>query len=251
MEQIFKDKVIIITGSTFGIGKTTALAFAKRGAKVVLSDYKADEDTEKTIRDNGGEAIFVSCDVSNEGDVKNLVTKTIAHYGRLDFAFNNAGIEGTPAPATECSNENWDKTININLTGVWYCMKYQIPEMLKTGGGSIVNNASIAGLVGFGSMPAYVASKHGVVGLTKNVALDYAKQGIRVNAVCPGVIHTPMIDRFTGGDQAAMDQLKAGKPMGRIGQPEEIAETVIFLCSDGASFITGQSIAVDGGWTVQ
>lgn len=251
MEQIFKDKVIIITGSTFGIGKTTALAFAKRGAKVVLSDYKADEDTEKTIRDNGGEAIFVSCDVSNEGDVKNLVTKTIAHYGRLDFAFNNAGIEGTPAPATECTNENWDKTININLTGVWYCMKYQIPEMLKTGGGSIVNNASIAGLVGFGSMPAYVASKHGVVGLTKNVALDYAKQGIRVNAVCPGVIHTPMIDRFTGGDQAAMDQLKAGKPMGRIGQPEEIAETVIFLCSDGASFITGQSIAVDGGWTVQ
>lgn len=251
MEQIFKDKVIIITGSTFGIGKTTALAFAKRGAKVVLSDYKADEDTEKTIRDNGGEAIFVSCDVSNEGDVKNLVTKTITHYGRLDFAFNNAGIEGTPAPATECSNENWDKTININLTGVWYCMKYQIPEMLKTGGGSIVNNASIAGLVGFGSMPAYVASKHGVVGLTKNVALDYAKQGIRVNAVCPGVIHTPMIDRFTGGDQAAMDQLKAGKPMGRIGQPEEIAETVIFLCSDGASFITGQSIAVDGGWTVQ
>lgn len=251
MEQIFKDKVIIITGSTFGIGKTTALAFAKRGAKVVLSDYKADEDTEKTIRDNGGEAIFVSCDVSNEGDVKNLVTKTIAHYGRLDFAFNNAGIEGTPAPANECTNENWDKTININLTGVWYCMKYQIPEMLKTGGGSIVNNASIAGLVGFGSMPAYVASKHGVVGLTKNVALDYAKQGIRVNAVCPGVIHTPMIDRFTGGDQAAMDQLKAGKPMGRIGQPEEIAETVIFLCSDGASFITGQSIAVDGGWTVQ
>jgi NAD(P)-dependent dehydrogenase (short-subunit alcohol dehydrogenase family) len=130
-------------------------------------------------------------------------------------------------------------------------MKYQIPEMLKTGGGSIVNNASIAGLVGFGGVPAYVASKHGLVGLTKNVALDYAKQGIRVNAVCPGVIQTPMIDRFTGGDQAAMEQLKAGKPMGRIGQPEEIAETVVFLCSEGASFITGQAIAVDGGWTVQ
>jgi NAD(P)-dependent dehydrogenase (short-subunit alcohol dehydrogenase family) len=251
MEQIFKDKVILITGSTFGIGKTTALAFAARGAKVVLSDYIQDEDTEKTIKENGNDAIFIKCDVSKEEDVKNLVAETIAHFGRLDFCFNNAGIEGTPAPATECTNENWDKTININLTGVWYCMKYQIPEMLKTGGGSIVNNASIAGLVGFGSMPAYVASKHGVVGLTKNVALDYAKQGIRVNAVCPGVIHTPMIDRFTGGDQAAMEQLKAGKPMGRIGQPEEIAETVIFLCSDGASFITGQSIAVDGGWTVQ
>lgn len=251
MEQIFKDKVILITGSTFGIGKTTALAFAARGAKVVLSDYIQDEDTEKTIKENGNEAIFIKCDVSKEEDVKNLVAETVAHFGRLDFCFNNAGIEGSPAPATECTNENWDKTININLTGVWYCMKYQIPEMLKTGGGSIVNNASIAGLVGFGSMPAYVASKHGVVGLTKNVALDYAKQGIRVNAVCPGVIHTPMIDRFTGGDQAAMDQLKAGKPMGRIGQPEEIAETVIFLCSDGASFITGQSIAVDGGWTVQ
>lgn len=251
MEQIFKDKVILITGSTFGIGKTTALAFAARGAKVVLSDYIQDEDTEKTIKENGNDAIFIKCDVSKEEDVKNLVAETVAHFGRLDFCFNNAGIEGSPAPATECSNENWDKTININLTGVWYCMKYQIPEMLKTGGGSIVNNASIAGLVGFGSMPAYVASKHGVVGLTKNVALDYAKQGIRVNAVCPGVIQTPMIDRFTGGDQAAMDQLKAGKPMGRIGQPEEIAETVIFLCSDGASFITGQSIAVDGGWTVQ
>lgn len=251
MEQIFKDKVILITGSTFGIGKTTALAFAARGAKVVLSDYIQDEDTEKTIKENGNEAIFIKCDVSKEEDVKNLVAETVAHFGRLDFCFNNAGIEGSPAPATECTNENWDKTININLTGVWYCMKYQIPEMLKTGGGSIVNNASIAGLVGFGSMPAYVASKHGVVGLTKNVALDYAKQGIRVNAVCPGVIQTPMIDRFTGGDQAAMDQLKAGKPMGRIGQPEEIAETVIFLCSDGASFITGQSIAVDGGWTVQ
>ncbi|HSI75710.1 MAG TPA: SDR family oxidoreductase [Lunatimonas sp.] len=251
MEQIFKDKVIIITGSTFGIGKTTALAFAARGAMVVLSDYIPDEDTEKSIKENGNDAIFVKCDVSREEDVRNLVAETVAHYGRLDFCFNNAGIEGTPAPATDCTNENWDKTININLKGVWYCMKYQIPEMLKTGGGSIVNNASIAGLVGFGNMPAYVASKHGVVGLTKNAALDYAKQGIRVNAVCPGVIHTPMIDRFTGGDQAAIEQLKAGKPMGRIGQPEEIAETVVFLCSDGASFITGQAIAVDGGWTVQ
>lgn len=251
MEKVLVDKVIIITGSTFGIGKSTAIAFAKRGAKVVLSDWCEDEETEKIIRENGGEAIFVKCDVSNEEDVKNLVSKTISHYGRLDYAFNNAGIEGTPSPATDCTNENWDRTININLKGVWFCMKYQIPEMLKVGGGSIVNNASIAGLVGFGGIPAYVASKHGVVGLTKNAALDYAKQNIRVNAVCPGVIQTPMIDRFTGEDPKALEQLVAPKPMGRVGQPEEIAETVIFLCSDASSFITGQAIAVDGGWTVQ
>ncbi|MFN5310272.1 MAG: SDR family oxidoreductase [Candidatus Kapaibacterium sp.] len=251
METAFKNKVIIITGSTFGIGKSTAIAFAQRGAKVVLSDWKQDEDTLSTIIKNGGDAIFVKCDVSVEDDVKNLVAETIAKYGRLDFAFNNAGIEGTPAPATECSNDNWDKTININLKGVWYCMKYQIPEMLKVGGGVIVNNASIAGLVGFGGVPAYVASKHAVVGLTKNVALDYAKQNIRVNAVCPGVIHTPMVDRFTGQDPEVLEQLVAAKPMGRVGQPEEIAETVVFLCSNAASFITGQAIAIDGGWTTQ
>jgi NAD(P)-dependent dehydrogenase (short-subunit alcohol dehydrogenase family) len=251
METTFKNKVVIITGSTYGIGKSAAIAFAQRGAKVVLSDWKQDEDTLSTIIKNGGDSIFVNCDVSVENDVKTLVAETIAKYGRLDFAFNNAGIEGTPASATECSNDNWDKTININLKGVWYCMKYQIPEMLKVGGGVIVNNASIAGLVGFGGVPAYVASKHAVVGLTKNVALDYEKQNIRVNAVCPGVIHTPMIDRFTGGDPKAIEQLVAAKPMGRVGQPEEIAETVVFLCSNAASFITGQAIAIDGGWTTQ
>lgn len=251
MEQIFKDRVIIVTGSTFGIGKSTAIAFAQRGAKVVLSDWMEDEGTQKIIKDNGGDSIFVKCDVSNEEDVKSLVVKTISHYGRLDFAFNNAGIEGTPAPVSECSNDNWDKTININLKGVWFCMKYQIPEMLKAGGGSIVNNASVAGLVGFSAVPAYVASKHGVVGLTKNAALDYAKQNIRVNAVCPGVIHTPMVDRFTGNDPKVLEQLLAAKPMGRAGQAEEIAETVVFLCSGAASFITGQAIAVDGGWTTQ
>lgn len=251
METSFKNKVVIITGSTFGIGKSTAIAFAQRGAKVVLSDWNQDEDTLSTIIENGGDAIFVKCDVSAENDVINLVAETIAKYGRLDFAFNNAGIEGTPAPATECSNDNWDKTINVNLKGVWYCMKYQIPEMLKVGGGVIVNNASIAGLVGFGGVPAYVASKHAVVGLTKNVALDYAKQNIRVNAVCPGVIHTPMVDRFTGQDPKVLEQLVAAKPMGRVGQPEEIAETVVFLCSNAASFITGQAIAIDGGWTTQ
>lgn len=251
MEQVFKDKVVVITGSTFGIGKSTAIAFALRGAKVVLSDYIEDDDTLKIIKENGGDAIFVKCDVSNEADVKNLVDTTISEFGRLDFAFNNAGIEGTAAPVVECENENWDNTININLKGVWFCMKYQIPEMLKNGGGVIVNNASVAGLVGFSGLPAYVASKHAVVGLTKNVALDYAKQNIRVNAVCPGVIDTPMIDRFTGDDPETREQLAAAKPMGRIGQPIEIAETVVFLCSNAASFITGQAIAVDGGMTTQ
>ncbi len=251
MEQNFKGKVIIVTGSSFGIGRSTAIAFAQRGAKVVLSDWKEDEDTLNIIHQKGGEAIFVKCDVSMEEDVKKLVAAAISTYGRLDVAFNNAGIEGAPAPAADCTNDNWDRTININLKGVWYSMKYEIPEMLKAGGGVIVNNASIAGLVGFAGVPAYVASKHGVVGLTKNAAMDYAKQNIRVNAVCPGVIHTPMVDRFTGNDPKVLEQLVANKPMGRVGEPEEIAETVVFLCSPGSSFITGQAIAVDGGWTTQ
>jgi NAD(P)-dependent dehydrogenase (short-subunit alcohol dehydrogenase family) len=251
MEQIFKDKVVVVTGSSFGIGRATAIAFAQRGAKVVLSDWVEDKGTLDAIGEFGGEAFFVKCDVSKDDDVQNMVAQAVARYGRLDFAFNNAGIEGSPAPAADCSDENWDRTIGINLKGVWLCIKHEIPEMIKTGRGAIVNNASIAGLVGFADVPAYVASKHGVVGLTKNVALDYAKQNIRVNAVCPGIIHTPMIDRYTGNDPKVMQQMVAGKPMERIGQPEEIAETVVFLCSAAASFITGQAIAVDGGWTTQ
>ena len=251
MEQIFKGKVAVVTGSSYGIGRSTAIAFAKRGAKVVLSDWVDDNDTREVIGQAGGEAVYFKCDVSNEEEVRSLMAQAVSHYGRLDFAFNNAGVEGSPAPVADCSNENWDRTIGINLRGVWLCMKHQIPAMLKTGGGVIVNNASIAGLVGFAGVPAYVASKHGVVGLTKNAALDYAKQNIRVNAVCPGVIQTPMIERFTGGDPIVIQQLVAGEPMDRLGQPEEIAETVVFLCSDAASFITGQAIAVDGGWTTR
>ncbi|MDF9797851.1 NAD(P)-dependent dehydrogenase (short-subunit alcohol dehydrogenase family) [Catalinimonas alkaloidigena] len=251
MEQIFKNKVALITGSSYGIGKATAIAFAQRGAKVVLSDWKDDVDTLDTIHQVGGEAIFVKCDVSNESMVKSLIEETIRRFGKLDLAFNNAGIEGTPAPAPDCTRDNWDKVIGINLTGTWLCMRYEIPAMLSQGKGVIINNASIAGLVGFPGMPAYVASKHGLVGLTKNVALDFAKEGIRVNAVCPGVIHTPMIDRYTGGDQQVLEQFAEATPMGRIGQPEEIAETVVFLCSDAASYITGQAIAVDGSWTTK
>jgi NAD(P)-dependent dehydrogenase (short-subunit alcohol dehydrogenase family) len=251
MDTIFKNKVAIITGSSYGIGKATAICFAKKGASIVLSDWEEDVDTLNTIKSFGGKAIFIKADVSKESDVKNIVAETIKNFGRLDYAFNNAGIEGQQGIIHESSNDNWEKVIGINLTGVYYCMKHQIPEMLKTGGGVIVNNSSIAGLVGFSGVPAYVASKHALVGLTKNVALDYAKQNIRVNAVCPGVIQTPMIDRFTGGSKDVADQMAAAKPMGRLGTPEEIANTVAFLCSDDASFITGQALAVDGGWVTQ
>lgn len=251
MNNIFKDKVAIITGSSYGIGKATAICFAKKGASVVLTDWADDVDTLVTIESFGGEAFFVKADVSKEDHVKHIIAETLKHYGHLDYAFNNAGIEGEQGAIHESSNENWDKVISINLTGVYYCMKHQIAEMLKSGGGAIVNNSSIAGLVGFNGIPAYVASKHAIVGLTKNAALDYAKQNIRVNAVCPGVVQTPMIERFTGGSQEVTEQLTAAQPIGRVGQPEEIANTVAFLCSDDASFITGQALAADGGWVAQ
>lgn len=251
MEKIFERKVAIVTGGSFGIGRATALAMAARGAKVVIADWVEDTHTLNAISDAGGDAIFVKCDVSQSADVKALIEKTISAFGRLDFAFNNAGIEGIPGPLVEGKEENWNKTLAVNLTGVWLCMKDEIAEMLKGGGGVIVNCASIAGLVGFPNSAAYVASKHGVVGLTKTAALELAKSNIRVNALCPGVIKTPMIDRFTGNNPEVEEQFKNSEPIGRLGTPEEIAETVVFLCSDGASFITGQAIAVDGGWVAQ
>lgn len=251
MEKIFKGKVAIVTGGAFGIGKATAIEFAKHGANVVIADVVEDNETLDAITKAEGNAIFVKCDVSKENEVKAMVKATVGHFGRLDFAFNNAGIEGLASSTTDCSNENWDRTINVNLKGVWLCMKHEIPEMLKTGNSAIVNCASIAGLVGFPNLPAYTASKHGLIGLTKTTAFEFAKAGLRVNAICPGVIKTPMIDRFTGKKKEAEQQFIAGEPIGRMGKPEEVASVVIFLCSDGASFITGHAMAVDGGWIAQ
>ena len=251
METTFKNKVAIVTGGSSGIGRATALAFAKKGVKVVVVDWKENEEMLHLIKDSGGEAIFIKCDVSKTEDIKAMVEKTIATFGRLDYAFNNAGIEGKSAPTQDCTEENWDQTIGVNLKGIWLSMKYEIPEILKQGKGAIVNCASVAGLVGFAGLPAYVASKHGVVGLTKTAALECAKLGIRVNAVCPGVIQTPMIDRLTGKTKEAVEQFTELEPVGRFGQPEEIANAVVWMCSDEASFVTGIAMAVDGGFVAQ
>ena len=251
MEDQFKNKVAIVTGGSFGIGRATCLAFAKKGAKVVIADWVEDAETLNAVKTLGGEAIFIKCDVSKTEDVKAMIEKTIATFGRLDYAFNNAGIEGNSGTTQECTEENWDKTIGVNLKGIWLCMKHEIPEMLKQGRGVIINCASIAGLVGFPGLPAYVASKHGIVGLTKTTALEYAKSGIRVNAVCPGAIKTAMIDRITGNKKEVEEQFAGMEPIGRLGQPEEVANAVLWLCSDEASFITGHAMAVDGGWVAQ
>ena len=251
MENTFKNKVALVTGGSSGIGKATALAFARKGTKVVIADWIENLETMDMIENLGGDAIFIKCDVSKSEDVKSLIKKTIATFGRLDFAFNNAGIEGTSAPTQDCSEENWDKTIGINLKGIWLCMKYEIPEMLKKNKGAIVNCASVAGLVGFQGLSAYVASKHGIIGLTKTAALEYAQLGIRVNVVCPGVIQTPMIDRLTGKKKDSIEQFTGLEPVGRFGEPEEIANAVLWLCSDEASFVTGIAMPVDGGFVAR
>ncbi len=247
----FQNKVALVTGGSFGIGRATAIAFARQGASVAIVDWIEDYETLYSIRSEGGRAIFIKCDVSIPSQVQQMVEKTMHEFGRLDFAFNNAGIEGHLAHTQDCTEENWNKTIDVNLKGIWLCMKYEIPEMLKQGKGVIVNCASIAGLVGYPGLPAYVASKHGVVGLTKTTALECARKGIRVNAVCPGAIKTPMIDRVTGKRKEAEQQFADMEPIGRLGQPEEVASAVLWLCSDEASFVTGHALAVDGGWIAQ
>lgn len=253
MTQLLRNRTAFVTGAGSGIGRATALAFAQRGANVAVIDTSSEggQETVRLIEKHDSSAFFIKCDTSKEEDVKRAIGETLKKYDSIHYAFNNAGIEGAMAPTAECTTENWDHVISVNLKGVWLCMKYQIPQMLKQGGGAIVNCASIAGLVGFPGIPAYVASKHGVIGLTKNAALEYAKSNIRINAVCPGVIQTPMIDRFVHGEAQAIQTLKNGEPVGRMGKPEEIAEAVVWLCSDGASFVTGHPMVVDGGWVAQ
>ncbi len=247
------NKIALVTGAGSGIGRATALVFAREGAKVVVSDIVVEggEETVQQIKAAGGEALFVKADVSKAADVEALITQTVETYGRLDCAFNNAGIEGGVKPTIDCTEEEFDRTIAVNLTGVWLCMKYELQQMLSQGGGAIVNTASVAGLIGFPGLPDYVASKHGVLGLTKTAALEYAKSGIRVNAVCPGVIQTPMVERGAqlspGFDEVAVSM----EPVGRFGQPAEIGEAVVWLCSDAASFVTGHPMTVDGGLVAQ
>ncbi len=253
MADLLKEKVALVTGGGSGIGRASALAFAREGARVVVADVAVEggEETVGLIKKAGGEALFVRADVTQSAEVEAMVQRAVSAYGRLDCAFNNAGIEGTPAPTAECSEENWERVLAVNLKGVWLCMKHEIPRMLRQGGGAIVNTASVAGLVGFQNMPAYVASKHGVAGLTKTAALEYARQGIRVNAVCPGVIRTPMIERFMGKGGQTEEELSALEPVGRLGAPQEVAEAVVWLCSDAASFVTGHTLVVDGGLVAQ
>lgn len=246
-------KVAVVTGGASGIGRAGALEFAKAGAKVVVADVDVagGEETVKQIRDMGGEAIFVRTDVSKEEDVKAMVEAAEKQFGGLDYAFNNAGIEGQMAPTAEYTLEVWNKVIGINLTGVWLCMRYEIPVMLRRGGGAIVNTASVAGLVGFPSTPAYTASKHGVVGLTKVAAIEYGPQNIRVNAICPGVIETPMVmsrSMQLETNREAYQQMVALHPLNRLGTAEEVAKTAVWLCSPDASFITGAALPVDGGF---
>jgi NAD(P)-dependent dehydrogenase (short-subunit alcohol dehydrogenase family) len=249
----FDGKVAMITGGSSGIGRATALAFAKEGAKILLADIDeaGGEESLSMIRGAGGEAIFFRADVSKVADVEAMVNKTVDAYGRLDYAHNNAGIDGDFATIVKYTEESWDRVMGVNLKSVWAGMKYEIPQMRKNGGGVIINSASVAGMVGFRTMGPYVASKHAVIGLTKTAALEYSNFGIRVNAICPGAIRTPMIDAYLGGDAEKEASMNALQPIGRMGRPEEVANLVVWLCSDAASFITGAAIAIDGGIVAQ
>jgi NAD(P)-dependent dehydrogenase (short-subunit alcohol dehydrogenase family) len=250
MTRQLEGKAALVTGGAAGIGKAAALAFAAEGARIAICDLKVErgEELVRAIEREGGRAIFVQADVSRPDDVEKLIAATVKAFGRLDCAFNNAGIEGHLAPTADCSEENFDRTIAVNLKGLWLCLRAEIKQMLlQGGGGAIVNMSSVAGLVGFANLPAYVASKHGVVGLTKSAALEYATSGIRVNAVCPGVIHTEMIDRVTGKNAAVEKQFVDLEPLGRMGTPREIADAAVWLCSNASSFVTGHALAVDGG----
>ena len=251
MAGILEGKVALITGAGSGIGQATSRIFAREGAKLVLADVveEGGNRTLKMVQDLGAETFFVKCDVGKWSDVEAAIAKAVQTYGRLDCAFNNAGIEGKSADTHECTEENWNRVMAINLTGVWYCMKAEIAQFLKQGGGgAIVNTSSGAGLAGVPHMPAYVASKHGVAGLTRAAALEYGKHNIRINAVCPGPIRTPMLGRLTHERPEVEQRFARAEPLRRLGEPSEIGEAAAWLCSDHASFVTGLPMPVDGGF---
>ncbi|WP_102335872.1 SDR family NAD(P)-dependent oxidoreductase [Salimicrobium jeotgali] len=251
MTELLKDKAGLVTAAGSGIGRASAIALAKSGAKVMVSDVSEEggKETVKMIRDNGGEAQFFKCDVSDEDQVKALVDETVSAFGKLDIAHNNAGINAGQVKIGEMESEDWDKTIKINLYGVFYCVKHQINAMLETGGGSIVNSASGSGLEGSAKMTPYTASKHGVVGLTKSVALEYGKQGIRINAIAPGATITPAIEKWAQNQPEQYNGVLESLPAGEMSTPEDQGNVVAFLCSDLAKQINGVTVPVDGGYT--
>ncbi len=251
-KSAFRGKVAFVTGAANGIGRATALTFAGEGASVVVADVseQGNQDTARMIEEAGGRALAVGCDVSRAEDVKAALDQTVGTFGRLDFAFNNAGVEQPITAAADLTEQEWDRIVDINLRGVFLCMRHEIPLLLKQGGGAIVNTSSGAGVKGIAGQAAYCAAKFGIVGLTKAAALDYAKANIRVNAVCPGIIETPMMDRFSGGTPEGRERVIAQEPVGRMGKPEEIAAAVVWLCSDAAAFVVGHAMVIDGGQTV-